>query len=215
MLRWSLPVVHGVEETMTEKRKKARAKIRFNIAMGRCMNHPMFTWAKPHGPVVDEFHRCARCAGVDARASQRRNARWHATPAGTCRHCGGPSTPGLKTCIKCRTAAYERRDRMFDPVAHYDGYRDTTRGRILRVLRRADWMSTTDLRETLGIPSARCHERDNHDQMLKRLLQRGLVEKRRGTTLCGVSEYRITETGRAELASKQEAARIALQLEAA
>lgn len=78
-----------------------------------------------------------------------------------------------------------------------DDLLDGTPVRLLRALRWFDWADWDDLTISAGVPESD-RERDTYYASIRRLIQSGRVERK---THRGVSRFRITDKGRAQLAS--------------
>ena len=136
-----------------------------------------------------------------------RNRRIAARAAGLCGSCfTSPVESGLKQCRTCidKDAARKKRNNPGpDPFIAPS----VPSLRVLRALRFFDWADCTELMSACGAPDHRGHERGNLTAAISRLLRDGHIEKRRVRSSAGrhamyVVQLRITDTGRAELASR-------------
>ena len=103
------------------------------------------------------------------------------------------ATRGKTTCTPCRESGRERVQvfRGSIPYCPIDVVLEQPRVQILRVLRRFDWVDVADLFEVIDIPTS---DRNRWSQVLSTLVDKRSVERRSDR------HYRITETGRCELA---------------
>lgn len=171
--------------------------------------------------------RCRRCArmidlhlrlslywsNLDVAKAIAADRRQNKKLDGLCQDCPAPSLPDCTRCAVCRvknnatsTVRARRRNRaLAREVAAYrplDEVIDLTRVRVLRALVRLEWVSCSDLIDTLG--GVDDTMRNTISQQLTRLAKSGHVEKRRIPPLTGSGygaqwEYQIAQKGRANL----------------
>jgi hypothetical protein len=93
---------------------------------------------------------------------------------------------------RCRPASAAELDR--DPYVPLDEWLQMPRTRILRALRFFDWAEGSDLRIACGVVEDDKGASDRHNATIKRLIEGGLVQRRRiGATY----EYRLAPGARA------------------
>lgn len=156
---------------------------------------------------------CRQC--IEKAGKRKRAGR----PPGRCTGCKSSSVrAGFRQCDRCREerAAYKLRERA---KAHgieltMDEARDEYRGtkidytpidewldrpgnRILRALRRFDWVEMDELAFALGIPQWNLEPiaRQNLHQNVKRLFRAGRIDRRRSIGITGrpLFEYRLSQ----------------------
>lgn len=128
---------------------------------------------------------------------------------GMCVDCPRVAEDGGRYCERCHKRRivswrrYRRKKRREERAAvrayvPLDQVIDLTRVRILRAARDLDWFSTHEINCEMGASDARV--RNAVTQMLRRLAKAGVLERRTATdAIGGKYEYRISESGRAEL----------------
>jgi DNA-binding transcriptional ArsR family regulator len=140
-----------------------------------------------------------------------------------CRKCKRPALAGMKSCRRCRDAArrharlsHARRGKppreprppksAEEPIDYTpaDEWLERPRVRVLRALRRFDWITCEELADALDVPAGnhksdnKGRERNAFNQLVLRLFKSGLIERR---VMPGVRpgvvypfEYRLART---------------------
>lgn len=109
-----------------------------------------------------------------------------------CRECHSrPARRGRRTCQECTERAAQRKCGRIAYVP-IDEWLEQPRNKILRALRRQDWVTANELGDIIGIPPYGGHganrERDAFAQVLYRLVRQGFVDVRKDVT---PREYRL------------------------
>lgn len=165
----------------------------------KCKNDSGSIFARPHHGDASTDGLCAQCLERRRKKADKKRRRWQNTPLGTCRKCGRDAGDGRRICPNCTALACDRRNdngsayrrtyvRLnYTPI---DEWLARPRNRILRIVRRFDWISAEDIGDMMGVPTRResGKARDSLGSMIRRLKLAGLLEQRfDGSTY----EYRL------------------------
>lgn len=193
------------------EQQRAAAKIRraYNRANGMCVNSPIGIAARPH-PKPTSGVRCDACKLVHRESYKR--------PPGECRGCRGATGLDRKFCVACTEKRTERRrarnaalrvnlyshpvyrsrrgNRKFTDVT---AWLENPLTRILRALRRFDWVGSHRIAMAIDVPAFADDRRARNafHSNLRRLVRNGFVLQRQ----CGQREfeYRLAEPRLAEM----------------